>query len=145
MIEAWRMDGSEGDQRLPHKKAQNEEVSLKELESLGVHYWNINGEEDPRLQEIREQYGYSYSDIVTISPTLMPDYEEKIKMFYQEHLHDDDEIRFCLEGSGYFDVRAGNEDWIRILVQSNDMISLPAGIYHRFTLDESNHIKGKGD
>merc|ERR1712137_177749 len=141
MVEAWRMDDSEADERLPHKRAENEEVSLKELESLGVHYWSIKDESDPLLQEIREQYGYNYSDYITVSPTAVPDYEEKCKIFYKEHLHDDDEIRLCLEGSGYFDVRASNEDWIRIWVKENDMISLPAGIYHRFTLDESNYVK----
>ena len=46
-----------------------------------------------------------------------------------------------LEGSGYFDVRDANEQWIRIAMDAGDMIVLPAGMYHRFTLDEANYIK----
>ncbi|ERE68506.1 1,2-dihydroxy-3-keto-5-methylthiopentene dioxygenase-like protein [Cricetulus griseus] len=98
-------------------------------------------ENDPELEKIRKERNYSWMDIITICKDRLPNYEEKIKMFFEEHLHLDEEIRYILEGSGYFDVRDKEDKWIRISMEKGDMITLPAGIYHRFTLDEKNYVK----
>ncbi|PIO33981.1 hypothetical protein AB205_0146130, partial [Aquarana catesbeiana] len=98
-----------------------------------------NYESDPELAKIRKDNNYTFMDIITIHKDTLPNYEQKI--FYEEHLHLDDEIRYILEGSGYFDVRDKQDRWIRIAMGKGDLITLPAGIYHRFTLDENNYIK----
>ncbi|KAG6480814.1 hypothetical protein ZIOFF_057401 [Zingiber officinale] len=111
---------------------------------LGIVSWRLNPddyENDEDLKRIREARGYSYMDICDVCPEKLPNYEAKLKNFFEEHLHTDEEIRYCLEGSGYFDVRDKSDRWIRIAVKKGGMIVLPAGIYHRFTLDTDNYIK----
>uniref|UniRef100_J3N2Q4 Acireductone dioxygenase n=1 Tax=Oryza brachyantha TaxID=4533 RepID=J3N2Q4_ORYBR len=144
VIEAWYMDDSEEDQRLPHHREPKEFIPIEKLTELGVISWRLNPdnwENDENLRRIREARGYSYVDICDVCPEKLPNYETKIKNFFEEHLHTDEEIRYCLEGSGYFDVRDQNDQWIRIAVKKGGMIVLPAGMYHRFTLDTDNYIK----
>lgn len=62
-------------------------------------------QQDGKLEALKKERGYSYEDEIEISKDTLEDYENKIKNFYQEHLHTDEEIRYVIDGSGYFDVR----------------------------------------
>ncbi|CAH2079144.1 unnamed protein product [Thlaspi arvense] len=182
VIQAWYMDDSLEDQRLPHHKDPKEFISLDKLAELGVLSWRLdadNYETDEELKKIRESRdlkcqmfdfdkarlnlrwvysernysccellrdnlvkGWVYKDdFCEVCPEKLQNYEEKVKSFFEEHLHTDEEIRYCVAGSGYFDVRDRDEAWIRVWVKKGGMIVLPAGIYHRFTVDSDNYIK----
>ena len=102
-----------------------------------------NYDAEGKLAKIRAERGYTYSDQLECCPQKLDNYLEKIKSFFTEHIHSDEEIRFVLDGSGYFDVRDNEDKWIRILVEKGDLLILPAGIYHRFTLDHKVIISSK--
>lgn len=53
-----------------------------------------------------EERSYKNRDIINVSEVGLGDqYEAKLNMFFAEHLHEDEEIRYILDGAGFFDVR----------------------------------------
>lgn len=145
MVQAWYMDDSDHDQRDEHHLNPPQFLDMQELRKVsGVEHWEIdvnNIETEGKLKKIREERGYNYEDMLDISREKLPNYDDKLKIFYKEHLHADEEIRLFLDGSGYFDVRNKNDKWIRIKAAKGDLLVLPAGIYHRFTLDKADYAK----
>ncbi|KAJ6076754.1 hypothetical protein N7499_008735 [Penicillium canescens] len=137
-MKAYWYDNVPGDQREPHDSGRA--VSEEKLASLGVLYKHCPTIAD--VDTIAQERGYRNRDQVCVSPEAMGDvYEDKVKMFFAEHLHEDEEIRYITDGEGYFDVRGQDDEWIRICLVKDDMIILPAGIYHRFTTNEQNYIR----
>lgn len=125
----------QGDQRLPHDSGRP--VSESYLASLGVLY--RHSPDIAQVDALAQERGYKNRDQIVVSPQTLGDaYEEKVKTFFAEHLHEDEEIRYILDGEGYFDVRGKEDEWVRIKLSKDDLIILPAGIYHRFTTDEKN-------
>lgn len=143
MVQAWMMNTSEEDHRAPHHRNPPQYISLEDLQKIGVLYYKVPVDDTVQLDKIRQDRNYTYEDIVECSREKLHNYDEQLKNFFREHIHSDEEIRYVLKGSGYFDVRDQNDKWIRISVEPADLIILPAGIYHRFTLDDQNFIKAR--
>lgn len=62
--QAWYMDDSDADQRLPHRLSPNQPCPLEALGELGILAYRLNADvepdADPRLQAIRKVRGYTY-------------------------------------------------------------------------------------
>ncbi|KAK3995998.1 Acireductone dioxygenase ARD family [Cladorrhinum sp. PSN332] len=137
-MKAYIYDNLPGDQRLPHDSGTP--ISPEQLTQIGVLYHRIPSLDG--VNSLASSRGYRNRDEIIVSPQAMGEiYETKVKSFFDEHLHEDEEIRYVRDGAGYFDVRDKADRWVRIRLEKDDLIILPAGIYHRFTTDEENYIQ----
>ena len=142
MVQAYLHDNDNSvDFRTPHNSGTP--VSLEELDKIGVIYRYCASQDD--VEQLAEEREYKNRDVVDIRPETfggVEAYMNKLKVFYEEHLHEDEEIRYCMEGEGYFALKNPFSDkWIRGKVARGDLLVVPAGIYHRFVTTESDHIK----
>jgi methylthioribulose-1-phosphate dehydratase len=141
-IRSWKIDPSRNNEDLRNDLHYREPqwVSVEDLKKVGVLVWKLSGsKDDPELVKICTERKYKNRDEKEIGKQL-PNYDEMIKTFATEHLHADEEIRYVLKGSGYFDVRNKDDEWLRIQVTRGDLIILPEGIYHRYVADVTNYI-----
>ena len=115
----------QSDQREDHDSGRA--VSIDYLSQLGVLYHHCPSVSS--VDKIASERTYKNRDEIIVSPEKMgPLYEEKVRMFFNEHLHEDEEIRYILDGSGFFDVRNRSDEWVRIRLEKEDLIILPSGI-----------------
>lgn len=82
------------------------------------------------VSRIMKEGGYRSVDVVRVKPDN-PNREELRQKFLAEHTHDDDEVRFFVDGAGAFYLRKEGKVY-RVICERNDLISVPAGITHWF-------------
>jgi 1,2-dihydroxy-3-keto-5-methylthiopentene dioxygenase len=64
-----------------------------------------------------------------------------LQRFSSEHWHDEDEVRFVLEGRGVFHVRPKDGPVVAIEVGPGDLIRVPRGTWHWFDLCAERRIR----
>ena len=118
-------------------------LTQQDLADNGVHHARLSTDEsDYRepLDELKSQRGYVEEDEVSLSPDT-PNLDAICAKFIDEHYHDEDEVRFVLEGDGIFDIRSVDDRWMRVKVEEGDLIVVPRKRYHRFMLTEDKRIR----
>jgi 1,2-dihydroxy-3-keto-5-methylthiopentene dioxygenase len=119
------------------------EIDARQLLANGVYYARLPGDEagyTPALETLKSERGYVEQDIVALSPET-PNLEAICAKFIPEHFHDDDEVRFVLEGEGIFDIRSRDDRWMRVVVEPGDLIVVPKDRHHRFMLTDAKNIR----
>lgn len=123
--------------------AEQTAIPIETLVAEGLQYLQLPldpAEYQAPLDALKAQNGYIQQDVVQLNPET-PGLEAICDKFKAEHLHDDDEVRFVLEGEGIFDVRTQDDRWMRIVVVPGDLIVVPKERNHLFLLTEKRHIR----
>jgi len=84
------------------------------------------------IDALKRRAGYQSADVVRMTPDH-PDRDAMRAKFLSEHVHDDDEVRFFVEGTGAFYLR-DDDRVLRITCMRDDLLSVPKGLRHWFDM-----------
>lgn len=121
----------------------NTPIDAQALAAQGITYQKLPLDAaayQPLLTKLCSEQAYTSQDEVQLSPTT-ENLQAICAKFLDEHYHDEDEVRFVLEGAGIFDIRSTDDRWMRITVYPGDLIAVPARRYHRFMLTDEQTIR----
>ena len=91
------------------------------------------------IDDIKRRGGYVTADVIDVKPET-PGLETMLAKFDKEHTHSEDEVRFILAGRGIFFLHLGERVY-SVEVGPGDMLRVPRGTTHWFTLCEDRRIR----
>jgi 1,2-dihydroxy-3-keto-5-methylthiopentene dioxygenase len=91
------------------------------------------------IEALKQRGGYVTADVIDVNPET-PGLEAMLARFDKEHTHEEDEVRFILAGRGIFFLHLG-EQVVSVEVGPGDMLRVPRGTTHWFTLCEDRRIR----
>jgi len=124
------------------------------LNNRGVYFdiWDtIKVTEIDTSEEILEKYaslldpymdenGYKVADVLIINKHT-ENYNAIREKFLAEHVHTEDEVRYFIDGEGFFWFHLETGEVFNVLCQKGDLISVPAGVKHWFDTGEIPFVK----
>jgi len=92
------------------------------------------------IDALKEEGGYITADVIDITSDI-PNLDSMLAKFEREHWHDEDEVRFIVEGRGLFHIHPESGPVFSIEVERGDMINVPSGTHHWFHLCDDRRIR----
>jgi 1,2-dihydroxy-3-keto-5-methylthiopentene dioxygenase len=93
----------------------------------------------PQIQALKQRGGYVTADVIDVNADT-PNLDAMLAKFNKEHWHDEDEVRFIIEGRGLFHIHAGDSVFV-LEVGRGDLIRVPRGTHHWFDLCAEKRIR----
>ena len=92
------------------------------------------------IARLKARGGYITADVIDVRPET-PNLEAMLAKFSREHWHDEDEVRFIIEGRGLFHIHPAGGPVFAIEVEAGDLIRVPRGTHHWFDLCADRRIR----
>jgi len=131
-----------------------EEITRR-LERIGIDYerWEASRPVAPdapagevldaysaEIESLKARGGYVTADVIDVGPAT-PGLDAMLAKFSREHWHDEDEVRFIIQGRGIFHIHPRAGPVSAIEVESGDLIRVPRGTWHWFDLCADRRIR----
>lgn len=84
------------------------------------------------VERLSRDGGYAKADVIRMTPDD-PQRAAARRKFLDEHVHDEDEVRFFVEGAGAFYLHLGARVY-QVVCGAGDLLSVPAGTKHWFDM-----------
>ena len=133
----------------------DEEAGTRHLAGIGIHYerWEAAHAVGPdasaeeilaaygvEIERMKARGGYVVADLIDVNPQT-PGLDAMLTKFKREHWHDEDEVRFIIEGRGVFHIQPQDGPVTAIEVVAGDLICVPRGTRHWFNLCADRRIR----
>ena len=93
-----------------------------------------------KIDELKARGGYTAVDVIDVTAAT-PNLDTMLAKFSREHWHDEDEVRFIVEGRGLFHISPPGGPVFAIEIEAGDLISVPRGTRHWFDLCAERRIR----
>lgn len=125
------------------------------LSRIGIHYesWkasaplgdNSTSEEilsaySKDIENLKNTGGYNTADVIDMNSST-EGLDAMLEKFNKEHWHDEDEVRFTLEGRGLFHINPMDGEVAVVEVSKGDLIRIPKNTLHWFELCQEKRIR----
>ena len=94
----------------------------------------------PEIEKLKAHGGYVTADVIDVKPDTIG-LDAMLAKFSIEHTHDEDEVRFIVEGRGLFHIHPATSPVVALEVEAGDLIRVPRGTLHWFDLCGERRIR----
>jgi 1,2-dihydroxy-3-keto-5-methylthiopentene dioxygenase len=93
-----------------------------------------------QINQLKSQGGYVTADVIDINRDT-PGLDAMLAKFNIEHYHNEDEVRYIIDGRGVFHIRPQQGPILEVEVETGDLIRVPRDTLHWFNLCADRRIR----
>ena len=95
---------------------------------------------DHYFQTLKDEQGYHSRDLIVLHADI-PNLDKALEKFNPAHTHDDDEVRYIVDGEGVFGFTMPDDSQAELLLERGEYINVPKDAEHWFHLTATKRIK----